>query len=70
MLLAVGCRPITIKWIQEQTGRSSSVNNVSAIFASGPEINPCMQHILSLKFFTSSPDYRRASCQLMAKNWL
>ena len=37
--------------------------------SSGPEINPRIQHILSWKKFPSSADSRRASCQLLAKEW-
>ena len=41
----------------------------SALYASSPEIDPSIWHILSWKVFTSSADSRRASCQLLAKIW-
>ena len=51
------------------TRHGSSVGNVSASYASGSEIDPPVGHILSWKFFPSSTDSRRASCQLLVKEW-
>ena len=36
---------------------------------SGLEIDPGFQHIFSWKIFPASADLRRASCQLLAKEW-
>ena len=44
------------------TGRGSLVGSVSASYASGPEIDPRVRHIVSWKSFPSSADSRRASC--------
>ena len=45
----------------------SLASGLSALYASGPEINPCVLHILSWEFFPSSADSRRASYQLLVK---
>ena len=47
----------------------SSVGSVSPLYPRGPEIDPHGRHILLWKIFPSSADSRRASCQLLAKEW-
>ena len=49
-----------------QTGRDSSVDSMSVSYASRLEIDPDV--ILLWNFFPSA-DSRRASCQLLAKEW-
>ena len=45
------------------------LGSVSTSYASGPEIDPLVRHILLWKFFPSSADSKRASCQIMVKEW-
>ena len=51
----------------DYNGHISSVGSVSASYASCPEIDPSVWHILLRKNFPSLADSRRASCQLLAK---
>ena len=42
---------------------------MSALVKSGPEIDPRVWHCLLRNIFPSFADSRRASCQLLAKEW-
>ena len=39
------------------------------MYASGPEIDSRVRHILLCKIFPSSADSKRGSCQLLVKEW-
>ena len=51
------------------TGCSSSVRSMSASYFCRPKINHWAGHILLCRFSPSSADSRRASCQILAKEW-